>query len=107
MSEGEEPKLGQGHAAINHHLGKLPYEFEIETVSYLTLGGYDKYDNKTELVWYDTQEGGDSWNITAVGMWMNDVNVNPSGNTTTGPTVNFQIGNPYLGLAQTSWTAYK
>lgn len=70
LSEGKVPE--EGHAPVSHHLGKLPYEFSLEEVSYLTLGGYDKKDNKTEIVWYDASDSGDSWNITANGMWLND-----------------------------------
>ena len=71
------------------------------------MGGWDKKDNSTEIVWYNTTEGGDSWNITAGGMWIGDTLLNPSGNTTTLPRVNFQVGNPYLGLSQGSWAVYK
>jgi hypothetical protein len=87
MAAGETLEANRGHAAIPDHLGKLPYEFALEVVSYLTLGGYDNNDmkNSTNLVWYDTTEGGDSWNITAVNMTIGDMNVNPSGNVTTGP----------------------
>lgn len=88
-------------------MGKLPYKFDLELVSYLTLGGYDKNDMTTDIVWYDTAEGGDTWNITGVGMWIGDTNINPSGDVTVGPLVNFQIGNPYLGLAANSWSIYK
>ena len=99
------------HAAdTNHHLGKLPYEFSLEEVSYLSLGGYDKKDNRTEIVWYDTSDSGDSWNITAKGMWINDDSQNFTDiapNATVPPNVNFQIGNPYIGLAANSWATYK
>jgi len=110
LAEDGAVKEDQGHALRNqHHLGKLPYKFPSsdEEVSYLTLGGYDKRDNSTEIVWYNTTEGGDSWNITGQGMWIGDTLLNPSGNTTTLPLVNFQIGNPYLGLAAGSWSVYK
>lgn len=86
MAEGLEPE--KRHAAdTNHHLGKLPYEFSLEEVSYLSLGGYDKKDNKTEMVWYDTSDSGDSWNITAKGMWIKDTSIAP--NATVPANVNF------------------
>ena len=109
LAEGETPKLGQGHALQHEkHLGKLPYKFPIEEeLSYLTLGGWDKKDNSTEIVWYNTTEGGDSWNMTSGGMWIGDTLLNPSGDAATPPIANFQIGNPYLGLAQGSWETYK
>ena len=89
MSEGREPGTQKNHALRPHHLGKLPYKFDIELVSYLTLGGYDKNDVTTDIVWYNTTEGGDTWNITGVGMWIGDTNINPSGDATVGPLVNF------------------
>ena len=91
-----------------HHLGKLPYKFPIdEELSYLSLNGYDKKDNSTEIVWYNTTDGGDSWNITAEGMWIGETLLNPSGDTETLPAVNFQVGNPYIGLSSGSWATYK
>ena len=81
--------------------------YGLPELSYLTIGGYDKNDLVGNLTWYDTSATSDSWNITAVNMTINDINVNPSGDLNTPPDVNFQIGYPYMGFSKNTWIAFK
>lgn len=93
-AEGETPDPDRGHALSSYQSGK-PYLYDLEVVSYLTLGGYDSSDFTGNLTWYDTSASGDSWNLTATSMSIGDVTMNPN-NATVGPTLNFQIGYPFL-----------
>ena len=44
---------------------KKPYRYDYDAFSYLTLGGWDDNDFNGTLVWYDTTDNPEAWNITA------------------------------------------
>ena len=74
----------------------MPYEFALEAVSTLVMGGYDTNDFTGNMTWYDTSNCTGGWNLTATSVDVGDQNLNM--NATVGPTVEFQTGYPYIGV---------
>lgn len=99
-TEGPEEIRTDGHAI---KLGKTPFQFDLESVSTLTLGGYDPNDVVGNLTWYDTSDCIGGWNITASNLAIGDESIMP--NSTQGPVVEMQTAYPYIGLAEVSWNA--
>ena len=58
-------------------VGKELYKYDLESVSYLTLGGYDKNDFVGNLTWYDTSECIGGWNLTTNVITMGDTSILP------------------------------
>ena len=59
------------------HLGKHAYQFSLETVSTLNMGGYDANDFTGDIYWYDASACVGGWNQTATGMWIDDTSILP------------------------------
>ena len=59
IAEGE---LSENEAHSPIHLGRKPYEFSLENVSTLNMGGYDENDLVGDIYWYDTSDCVGGWN---------------------------------------------
>lgn len=91
--------------APEHLLGREPFKFSTMATSMLTLGGYDELDLKNgsdSIAYYDTSACDGCWNIIGSYLYFGDLDIIPEV-TTTGFTVNFQLGFPYIGLNKHSW----
>ena len=86
-------------------VGKALYKYDLESVSYLTLGGYDHNDFVGNLTWYDTSECIGGWNLTTDVITMGNTSILPYAGETT--VVEFQTAYPYIGFPGTSWTQIK
>lgn len=78
-SEGPEFYPTEGSPIV----GKALYKYDLETVSTLTLNGYDNNDFVGNLTWYDTSQCIGGWNLTTNAVTLNDHDILPvEGGTT-------------------------
>ena len=107
QAQEEEAQDAEAEEHMSKHLQKSPFKYSTDTVSFLTLGGWDERSHSGDLVWFDTSACVGGWNMTAADVTfsadMEWIGV-PDEEVVEMPTIVFQTAFPYIGIPEPEFT---
>lgn len=103
------------HMQMHRLEAKHVFRYQTDTVSFLTLGGWDERSHTGDMVWFDTSDSVGGWNITAAAVTFSDDiewSYVPEEDSTPEtnedeiemPTIVFQTAFPWIGIPEAEFT---